>query len=174
MASITLNDELTNTYKKICNDNSVNAVKPIESFMEKVIDKKRIEEELYNIISNIEDFKESSQSNLKDFNILDISDLDKEEKIKKIINRIIFASNKIDFSLRTGKANYCIIGSKYYSKVKPLLKKYIDGIKVIIEDKLGDNIIVMKLLSNDETKILKNYTQCDDNKCIYGFQIIDN
>lgn len=170
-----LDTDLMDSYRQICQNKSVDAAKPIEKLIKTVVDNDRIEGELKNIISNIDEFKLASQINLQEFNTLNVSNLDKEEKVRKILNRIIFASNKIDFSLKTGKANYCIIGNKYYSLVKPLLKKHIEGIKVIFEDNLGDNVLIIKLLSNDETKMMNNkITNCNSNKCVYGFHIIDN
>lgn len=190
--NFTINEKISEEFKKVCDDNSINMSKLIENYMVECIKKCNFDSNLQKIYDNLDEVKDIASSNFTkadeySFGILKLSDYENEEiKARKIITRIVHSSNIIATQLRYGPANICIIGEKYYNIISKYLiwndplftngkdtrNPYLGDIKVIKNDNIGDFILSMRLISDLDVDIIK---LCDDkidlSKQYAGFEI---
>jgi hypothetical protein len=186
--NFTISEKISDEFKKVCDHMSVNMSRLIENYMEEFIKLNSYDEKLKGILDNLNAIKIIAYNNyIKNeygYVSLELSDYTDEAKIRKIITRIVHSSNIIAEQLKYGPANTCIINQKYYNMISKYLVseksgEFIGNMKIIKDNNIGDFILCIRLLSDDDLKIIDMYNSTMENneydisKQYAGFEVID-
>lgn len=187
--NFTINEKISEEFKKVCNHMSVNMSKLIENYMEEYVKQNGVEIKLNEIINNLDSIKITASNNyglneyghkspLKLADIMYLTDNDEFKANWKIITRIVMCSNLIATGLRCGPATTCIMSDENYKMLSSCIKnekngKFIGGIEVIVDDKVGNFILCLRLLSeSDINLILQIDGNTDISKQYVGFELM--
>jgi hypothetical protein len=187
--NFTIKESISQTFKKICEEEGANMSKLIENFMVDYINQNNYHKTILETLESIEDVKQIGIKNYEDFSQmkpeLDLTEFDNDEyKKRKLLTRIIYSINIIEnYTCKIGRDIVVFMSEKYFKLLRDLiLDDKVMGYKIISNDILKDYIICMKVLTEEDKMIIKvmnsaknygaiNHKDIDIGKHHVGFKI---
>lgn len=173
--NFTIEEKTSESFKKICESNSVNMSQLIEDFMQGYIENDNYYKTIKDTIDNIEDIKKIASENYNKYSDkiaeLDLSSEKNDEyAMRKLLTRINFSHNIIEFdTCRIGQKRLILMNKKAGKLFENLIKgeNYLFGYEIYLDDKLGNYIVCMKVLNEDDKMIIELMNKQD----VYGGQL---
>lgn len=159
--NFTIDETTSELFRKICEDKSLNMSELVEGFMLNYIQNEDKYKAIKETMDNIDEIKNISIENYEKYSNkvpeIDLSNDTEDSKAKRLLGRINFSNNIIDFdTCRIGSERLILMSNKYselFNKI--IINDKIGDCYLHIDDILGDYIICMKLLSKEDIKIVE-------------------
>jgi hypothetical protein len=159
--NFTIKESISETFKKLCDETGANMSKLVENFMVDYINQNNYGKTILETLESIESIKQIAIENYQTYSKmkpeLDLSRFDGDDKKSKLLSRILITINILDTdSCRIGKDIIIFINKKWSQLFDDMIiNDRLMDYKVIIDDKLDDFIICMKVLTEEDKMIVK-------------------